>query len=453
MSKKTLFLAGVLTVLSFQGVFAFQPRETARYFNGPTVTQITDTTARVSLSQAVLAGLTEEEKQGVYFQYYQTRQVCIMIYPTPEHCLPKKTEVGKTEAVLTNLKPNTSYTIVYKRDNTIRCITTPCPGNEFESLSVEFTTGKLGSGSVGVIPISADAVPITTNLSFKSRGAQVMTLQTVLIQHGFMTGEPTGYFGVVTLKAVKDFQKAHGVNPTGYVGPLTRAVLANMTSSPDSFGVAEKFEGKVTAYSVSCFADGECSITVDGKKVVTTIGWSQKIVGKVTGIPDFGSIENNIGAHAKVYAKKTSDGYTLYGNADYYVDITPVVKGKLPAGSIVTPPSAVQGRTWVWQQTAMGDAILVPSSAGSGTFTVTFGTDGTISGTTDCNGFFGTATFGTDGFMTFGPLGSSKMYCYGSHEQVFTSTLAKVNRYNIDASGKLLLMLSDTTGTMYFVKK
>lgn len=451
MFKKTLYAFTTLALVTSSVAFAFEPKETARYFNGPTITSVTSTSADISLSSQVLSGLTEEEKSGVYFEYGETNQVCIMIYPTPESCLPKKTEVGRTVAKITNLKPSTSYTVTYKRDNTIRCITTPCPGNEFQSLSVEFTTLADGALVALPIPVSTDAVAITSNLGFKSRGTQVTTLQMVLIQHGYMTGEPTGYFGVVTLKAVKEFQKAHGVNPTGYVGPLTRAVLANMTSSPDSFGTAEKFEGTVTAYSVSCFADGECSITVDGKKVVTTIGWSQKIVGKVTGIPDFGSIENNIGAHAKVYAKKTTDGYTLYGSADYYVDITPVTSRKLPEGS--TPsgsPSALQNTTWVWQKTLV-DGINAVSPNKPGVFTLTFGADGNLSGKTDCNGFFGSYTPGSDGFIKFGPLGSTMMYCEGSQESMFTGAIGKVNRYSLDASGNLTLFAGNDK--IIFVKK
>lgn len=332
MSKKNLFLITMISAISFQGAFAFQPKETSQYFNGPTVKQVTDTTAQLSLSQMVLQGLTEEEKQGVYFQYYETHLVCIDIYPTPEYCLPKKTQLGKTEVTLSNLKPNTSYTVLYKRDNTIRCITTPCPENGFESLSVEFVTKSSEGGTGGVIKdIPSWKKHVTNNLSYRSRGEQVTLLQNALIERGYLSGSATGFFGVLTLKAVKDFQRANNITPTGFVGPLTRAALIKKIIDVQVV-MGETFEGTVTAFSTGCFSDGECSVSVDGKKVVTTIGWSQAIVGKVTGIPDFGSIENKIGAHAKVYAKKVGDGYTLYGSSDYYVHITSP-QSKLPAGS------------------------------------------------------------------------------------------------------------------------
>ncbi len=310
--KKTaiLFSLGIFAVSSV--AFAFEPKETARYFNGPTVSGETSTSATFSLSSSVLAGMTTEEKSRVYYEYIEKELVCIAIYPTPAACLPKKTEAGKTPVEVKDLKPNTTYTVTYKADNTIMCITTPCPGNEFESQSVEFKT------QTTVTP-PPQAV-ITKNLFIGSRGSQVVSLQTTLIQNGHMRGTATGYFGLVTFQAVREFQRAHSVHSTGFVGQLTRKALADLSAAPASVG-AETFEGTITAYSLECFADGECSITVDGKKIVTTTGWSQMTVGTVTGIPDFGSIADKVGSRAKVYAKKTATGYTLYGSTDYYVHV------------------------------------------------------------------------------------------------------------------------------------
>ncbi len=464
--KKSLYTLTILSLVSSQVAFALTPKETAKYFNGPTVSQVEATSAQLSLSPAVLNDITEEEKAGVYFEYGETNQVCIMIYPTPEYCLPKKTEAGKTSVTISNLKPNTSYTVYYKRDNTIRCITAPCPENGFQSLSVEFITKSSGTIATSTVP-TKNKYDLGKNLGFGHRGEEVRALQEILFEQGYLPVFPTGYFGNLTRRAVTDFQKARNIISTGFVGNLTRGAFMNMwnmgTSSsrimppilvvdpaPNLGG--EKFEGKVEAYSTACFADGICSITVDGKTIVTTRGWSQEIVGQVKGIPDFGSIENNIGAHAKVYAKKTADGYTLYGNASYYVEITPK-QGKLPSGSMgVATPQSVQSSTWVWQKTVLSDgSIVTPKKAGA--FTLTFNADGNLSGKTDCNGFFGSYTFGSDGFIKFGALGSTLMFCGDSQEQVFTGVIAQSDRYGMDASGNLHLLLSGNAGTVYFVKQ
>lgn len=78
---------------------------------------------------------------------------------------------------------------------------------------------------------------LTRNLSFGSRGSDVIELQTFLIAQGDLaTGNNTGYFGRMTEAAVKSWQAKNGVvsngtpSTTGYgfVGPKTRAKVANL---------------------------------------------------------------------------------------------------------------------------------------------------------------------------------------------------------------------------------
>lgn len=56
---------------------------------------------------------------------------------------------------------------------------------------------------------------------------EVTFLQKRLMYEGTfpLTQTPTGLFGGITLKAVMDYQKAHGIPWTGFVGPMTRARL------------------------------------------------------------------------------------------------------------------------------------------------------------------------------------------------------------------------------------
>ncbi len=280
--------------------------------NTPTVTSVTYTTASVSVPEDMWAILSPEQRSALYFEYYETQQVCIMIYPTPENCLPKKTQKGLSSINITNLKPSTSYTVSYKVDNTIACITTPCPENGLQSGYTEFTTQQPGMG----------LVYFHNNLRLGSRGNDVVMLQNVLRNQGyFLYHTSTGYFGTVTLKAVRAFQKDYNIIQTGFVGPLTRGALNNPGNVP--VNTEQFFSGIIQAVSTACYADGECSVTIDGKKVVTTIGWSQAVVGSIRGtVNSIGDIQTNkIGARAKVYAKKTVDGYTLYGNSAYYIEV------------------------------------------------------------------------------------------------------------------------------------
>jgi peptidoglycan hydrolase-like protein with peptidoglycan-binding domain len=56
----------------------------------------------------------------------------------------------------------------------------------------------------------------------------VTSLQTYLSQQGYFssTNIGTGHFGPLTLRAVMTFQTAHSLPSTGFVGPLTRAVIS-----------------------------------------------------------------------------------------------------------------------------------------------------------------------------------------------------------------------------------
>jgi peptidoglycan hydrolase-like protein with peptidoglycan-binding domain len=63
-------------------------------------------------------------------------------------------------------------------------------------------------------------------LSLGATGPDVSALQQILKDKGFYAyPEITGYYGQVTLQAVADFQKSQGLEPLGYVGPSTRALL------------------------------------------------------------------------------------------------------------------------------------------------------------------------------------------------------------------------------------
>lgn len=54
---------------------------------------------------------------------------------------------------------------------------------------------------------------------------QVSELQDFLNNEGYLASEPTGYFGLMTVKAVKAFQGAYGISQTGSVGPITMAKI------------------------------------------------------------------------------------------------------------------------------------------------------------------------------------------------------------------------------------
>lgn len=106
---------------------------------------------------------------------------------------------------------------------------------------------------------------------------------------------------------------------------------------------------------------------------------------------------------------------------------------------------------WVWEKTQMNDdSVRLPSTAGA--FTITFLSDGTLTGTTDCNGFFGQYSI-KEATVTFGPFGSTMMYCDGSSEQVFMRDIESSNRVFFTEAGNLVLLLPYDSGSIIFEKK
>lgn len=77
---------------------------------------------------------------------------------------------------------------------------------------------------------------ITSNLKYSQSGTQVTELQQFLVSKGFLN-TTSGYFGQLTLKAVKSYQLSIDLPATGFVGAMTRAkinekVVKEATSTP-----------------------------------------------------------------------------------------------------------------------------------------------------------------------------------------------------------------------------
>jgi heat shock protein HslJ len=105
-------------------------------------------------------------------------------------------------------------------------------------------------------------------------------------------------------------------------------------------------------------------------------------------------------------------------------------------------------QTWTWIGAIEGDGTeIVPRSAGA--FTLTFGTDGAFSATTDCNRLGGIYAVSGDR-LTFANLLATRMYCDGSQEGEFAALLQRVATYRFDSRGRLILSLELDGGTVTF---
>lgn len=130
-----------------------------------------------------------------------------------------------------------------------------------------------------------------------------------------------------------------------------------------------------------------------------------------------------------------------------------VPQGKLPPGSTpVGSTKDILDIKWVWIETALADGTTITPQQ-KDAFTITLLTGQNATGKTDCNSFFSEYALGSDGVLSFGPIGSTKMACEGSQEAVFTDAISKVSHYTFNKDGNLVLILADGAGSMYFQKQ
>lgn len=99
------------------------------------------------------------------------------------------------------------------------------------------------------------------SLKYGDSGAEVVRLQEFLVNQGFLKSSlVTGNFFSLTGNAVKEFQKANGIDQTGFFGPLTR-------SAANSKGLVAKPKagGSITSLATVNTA----SVALSGAKTVS----------------------------------------------------------------------------------------------------------------------------------------------------------------------------------------
>lgn len=76
------------------------------------------------------------------------------------------------------------------------------------------------------------ATPARALLKTGQRGHQVLLLQQRLGELGYFKGPSTGYYGQITRKAVKQFQRNNELKNDGVVGPQTQLALQKVYPKP-----------------------------------------------------------------------------------------------------------------------------------------------------------------------------------------------------------------------------
>lgn len=109
---------------------------------------------------------------------------------------------------------------------------------------------------------------------------------------------------------------------------------------------------------------------------------------------------------------------------------------------------ALHSASWVWIRTERADGSIIEAPAGK--FVLSF--DGErASSSTDCNSM--SASYVIDGeVLSFGPIGSTKMYCEDSVETEYARDIALATSYVIEGD-ELRINLNRDVGVMYFLRQ
>jgi peptidoglycan hydrolase-like protein with peptidoglycan-binding domain len=92
--------------------------------------------------------------------------------------------------------------------------------------------------------IASECLILTHFMEFGSRDSQVFPLQNFLMENGYLEMYPTGFFGRNTEFAVKEWQKRHGIDVRGWVGPNTRGSIAGLTCKTQA-AYDKAFKGEI----------------------------------------------------------------------------------------------------------------------------------------------------------------------------------------------------------------
>lgn len=119
----------------------------------------------------------------------------------------------------------------------------------------------------GLFLTKSDTAMAASNLSWGSRGTEVVQVQQALNNQGYWCGSSDGIFGSKTYNAVIRFQKDAGIGVDGIVGPITRQALGLSTSSTGStVSRGSSSNGRVITMTASAY-DGsyECNYPYYGQ--------------------------------------------------------------------------------------------------------------------------------------------------------------------------------------------
>jgi peptidoglycan hydrolase-like protein with peptidoglycan-binding domain len=195
-------------------------------------------------------------------------------------------------------------------------------------------TGKADAATLQALQGAGQtAAPTAGALAQGARGAKVRELQQALLRSGIsVTGGADGIFGAGTVAAVKAFQQAKGISPTGVVDAATASALALTGAAPAPAAPAAPQPAAGTAAN----ATGVIGLQLGSRgpavaqiqRAIISMGWP--IAGGADGV--FGNA-----TRAALLAVQRANGVAVSGMVD---EATARMFGLADAASAATPQVA-----------------------------------------------------------------------------------------------------------------
>ncbi len=154
-------------------------------------------------------------------------------------------------------------------------------------------------------------IALNRNLGSGSRGDDVKNIQQALKDEGHFDGQPTGFFGPATMKAMMKFQANNNISATGNVGPLTRGLFERRCGEGLGGGKGDEMRGKVTGTITASSASSITLQNKDGASIVVnfTASTSIQVWSGTSTPPSAGTAADLlVGKMAAVEGQKNTDG-------------------------------------------------------------------------------------------------------------------------------------------------
>lgn len=238
---------------------------------------------------------------------------------------------------------------------------------------------SVSAAAAQTTPVPA-CIELPTTIKLGSKDAKttyVKSLQTFLVSKGYLADTPTGYYGNKTVAAVKAFQKANKIDPTGIAGPLTRAKIQETIGACSNNGVVLIKTTTATSTTTSATTTTS-SATVSGGGSTVGSGDPSPVVPVVKVVaPDvtWGSVQakNVTKTSAKLEAVFTSiKAYTTYvkwGTGGTYSRRTGGIGASGASQTVSYDISGLSPNTTYNFQFFVEDATATQKTSVMGTFT------------------------------------------------------------------------------------